>query len=90
MCHLQPHRNLRGDRSWQTRAKLVRVVLFQGDRSVLVEVFQIDQALRACQLLSGNDVISCYPTSDTRLAQHQWTSFVCALLVHSLNVLHFF
>ncbi|KAK1226252.1 hypothetical protein PQX77_010725 [Marasmius sp. AFHP31] len=37
---------------------------------------QIDEAKRQCQTFSGNDVISCFPTSSTVYAQNQWAAFV--------------
>lgn len=33
-----------------------------------------------CQFLSGNNIISCYPTNDTVVPQHEWTTFVCTCL----------
>ncbi|KAF9267285.1 hypothetical protein L218DRAFT_855810 [Marasmius fiardii PR-910] len=37
---------------------------------------QIEQAQQRCQFSSGNDIISCFPTSDTVYAQHEWAAFV--------------
>lgn len=37
---------------------------------------QIQKAEHDCQLLSGNDVFSCFPTEDTVVPQHQWAAFV--------------
>ncbi|KAG6836468.1 hypothetical protein H0H93_007748 [Arthromyces matolae] len=45
-------------------------------RQVVVDSAQVEQAMTDCQLLSDNSVISCFPTSDTVVAQHQWISFV--------------
>lgn len=35
------------------------------------------EAETACQLTSGNEIISCFPTASTTIPQHQWASFVC-------------
>jgi hypothetical protein len=37
-----------------------------------------DDAMTQCQISSGNDVVSCFPTSDTTIPQDQWATFVCA------------
>ncbi|KAG7088261.1 hypothetical protein E1B28_012275 [Marasmius oreades] len=37
---------------------------------------QIERAQQQCQLSSGNDVISCFPTNETIYAQNQWAAFV--------------
>lgn len=50
--------------------------------SRLYSTLPTEAAKTRCQLLSGNDVISCYPTSDTVIPQHEWASFVCAYSVH--------
>ncbi|KAN0123491.1 hypothetical protein V8E52_002823 [Russula decolorans] len=36
----------------------------------------IAEALQQCQLYSANSVISCFPTSDTVVPQHEWATFV--------------
>lgn len=36
----------------------------------------IDQAEQNCQVFSGNDVLSCYPTPNTTIYQDQWATFV--------------
>ncbi|KAF8651009.1 hypothetical protein AX16_004967 [Volvariella volvacea WC 439] len=46
-------------------------------RQVVADQGLVGEALHNCQLLSGNDVFSCYPTVDTVIAQHQWATFVC-------------
>lgn len=45
-------------------------------RQVIVDQPAIDNALRDCQVFSGNDVISCYPTSGVHVPQHDWATFV--------------
>lgn len=35
------------------------------------------QAQQKCQYYSGNNVISCFPTSDVIVPQHQYAAFVC-------------
>lgn len=30
-----------------------------------------------CQFLSGNNIISCFPTNTTTIPQHEWATFVC-------------
>lgn len=37
---------------------------------------QIEDAQQKCQFASGNDIISCFPSSNTVYAQHQWAAFV--------------
>lgn len=39
----------------------------------------IAEAKSRCQFLSGNDIISCFPTSDSLIPQHEWATFVCTL-----------
>jgi hypothetical protein len=36
-----------------------------------------------CELQVGNDVISCFPTADIVVPQHQWVTFVCAYPIFS-------
>lgn len=43
---------------------------------------RVEDARTQCQLLSGNDVISCFPNADTFVPQSEWTSFVCAYLFY--------
>jgi len=43
---------------------------------VLMSLCPADAMLR-CQVFSGNYIISCFPTADTVVPQHQWVSFVC-------------
>ncbi|KXN84603.1 hypothetical protein AN958_12284 [Leucoagaricus sp. SymC.cos] len=45
-------------------------------RQVIADQSQIASAKGRCQLLSGNDVISCFPTPDTVVPQHEWTAFI--------------
>ncbi|TFK39008.1 hypothetical protein BDQ12DRAFT_87246 [Crucibulum laeve] len=37
---------------------------------------EIQQALHDCQVNSGNDVFSCFPTADTVIPQDDWAAFV--------------
>lgn len=36
----------------------------------------IEQAKTQCQVFSGNQIISCFPTSDVIVPQHEWAGFV--------------
>ncbi|KAF7297829.1 hypothetical protein MKEN_01406700 [Mycena kentingensis (nom. inval.)] len=36
----------------------------------------VAKARQDCQINAGNDVVSCYPTQNTVIAQHQWVTFV--------------
>ncbi|EKM79067.1 hypothetical protein AGABI1DRAFT_73835 [Agaricus bisporus var. burnettii JB137-S8] len=45
-------------------------------RQTIADQDAIADAKRQCRLLSGNNVISCWPTADTTVAQHEWTSFI--------------
>ncbi|KAF4617613.1 hypothetical protein D9613_005617 [Agrocybe pediades] len=45
-------------------------------RQVIVDQQQVDQAKVDCQLNSGNNIISCFPTADTVVPQHEWVFFV--------------
>lgn len=45
-------------------------------RQIIADLDVIQEAANRCQLLSGNDVISCFPTTDTVIPQHEWASFV--------------
>ncbi|KAF7365611.1 hypothetical protein MVEN_00434600 [Mycena venus] len=39
-------------------------------------VFDADAAMTQCEIFSGNEVISCFPTADTVFAQHEYATFV--------------
>ncbi|KAF8158561.1 hypothetical protein B0H34DRAFT_797929 [Crassisporium funariophilum] len=45
-------------------------------RQVITDQTQVNQALTDCQINSGNDVFSCFPTADTTVPQREWASFV--------------
>ncbi|KAJ3574480.1 hypothetical protein NP233_g1752 [Leucocoprinus birnbaumii] len=45
-------------------------------RQVIADQSQVERAANQCQLLSGNDIISCFPTAGTEIPQHQWAAFV--------------
>ncbi|TFK24408.1 hypothetical protein FA15DRAFT_704626 [Coprinopsis marcescibilis] len=45
-------------------------------RQVIVDQALIEQAMHDCQFLSGNEIVSCYPTASTVVPQHQWVTFV--------------
>ena len=38
-----------------------------------------DAAMTECEEESGNNVFTCYPNDTTVVAQHEWTTVVCAL-----------
>lgn len=46
-------------------------------RQTITDQAQVNQAAVDCQLNSGNAVVSCFPTAETVVPQHQWASFVC-------------
>ena len=37
-----------------------------------------------CQVYSGNEVITCFPTSDSIFPQHEWATVVCTCTIRSL------
>ncbi|KDR82346.1 hypothetical protein GALMADRAFT_57682 [Galerina marginata CBS 339.88] len=45
-------------------------------RQTITDQSQVEQAMENCQINSGNDIVSCFPTADTVIPQHQWASFV--------------
>ncbi|KAF8904137.1 hypothetical protein CPB84DRAFT_1677560 [Gymnopilus junonius] len=45
-------------------------------RQVIADQSQVAQAKHDCQFNSGNSVLSCFPTADTVIPQHEWASFV--------------
>ncbi|KAF7346110.1 hypothetical protein MSAN_01837700 [Mycena sanguinolenta] len=45
-------------------------------RQIVTDQDQVATAKTNCEINSGNDVVSCFPTSDTVIPQHQWASFV--------------
>ncbi|KAH6912872.1 hypothetical protein BKA70DRAFT_778340 [Coprinopsis sp. MPI-PUGE-AT-0042] len=52
-----------------------------GERSIAArqtvpDQDRIEQARRDCQIFSGNEVISCFPTAGWSIPQHQWATFV--------------
>lgn len=47
-------------------------------RQTIADQAAVASASQQCQVFSGNDVISCFPTAGVSIAQGQWASFVCA------------
>ncbi|KAF8073340.1 hypothetical protein FPV67DRAFT_740662 [Lyophyllum atratum] len=45
-------------------------------RQVVADSGAVNKALTDCQINSGNEIISCFPTSNTVVAQHEWVTFV--------------
>ncbi|KAJ7258744.1 hypothetical protein B0H12DRAFT_1232190 [Mycena haematopus] len=45
-------------------------------RQVIADQAAVEAAETQCQIFSGNEVISCFPTADTVFAQHEWATFV--------------
>ncbi|KAJ7935441.1 hypothetical protein B0H13DRAFT_1590604 [Mycena leptocephala] len=45
-------------------------------RQIVTDQSAIDAAKTDCEINAGNDVVSCFPTSDTVIPQHQWATFV--------------
>ncbi|KAK7048187.1 hypothetical protein R3P38DRAFT_1853750 [Favolaschia claudopus] len=45
-------------------------------RQVVADQAAVATAKTNCEVNSGNDVVSCFPTSNTVIAQHQWATFV--------------
>jgi hypothetical protein len=50
-------------------------------RQTIADMSSVIQAEEQCQVDSGNEVISCYPTAGVTVAQKQWASFVCMSLL---------
>ena len=47
-----------------------------GRRQTVPDQPRIEQARNDCQVFSGNEVISCFPTAGWTINQHQWATFV--------------
>ncbi|KAJ7264014.1 hypothetical protein B0H12DRAFT_1230772 [Mycena haematopus] len=45
-------------------------------RQIVTDQNAIATAKTNCEINSGNDVVSCFPTADTVIPQHQWATFV--------------
>ncbi|KAJ6557286.1 hypothetical protein DFH09DRAFT_986863 [Mycena vulgaris] len=45
-------------------------------RQIVTDSSAIDTARTNCEINSGNDVVSCFPTANTVIPQHQWAAFV--------------
>ncbi|KAF7291675.1 hypothetical protein HMN09_01258800 [Mycena chlorophos] len=45
-------------------------------RQTVADQSEVNSAKTACEVDSGNDVVSCFPTESTVIAQHQWAAFV--------------
>ncbi|KAJ7366641.1 hypothetical protein DFH08DRAFT_680431 [Mycena albidolilacea] len=45
-------------------------------RQIVTDKDAVAQAKTNCEVNSGNEVVSCFPTSDTVIPQHQWATFV--------------
>ena len=66
-------------------AFIARVLLVSASHVHLHSIFIFrlftDAALNQCQLLANNAQISCFPTSNTTIPQHEIACFVCTSLV---------
>jgi len=45
-------------------------------RQIVTDSAAVATAKNDCEFNSGNDVVSCFPTADTVIPQHQWATFV--------------
>ncbi|KAJ7164654.1 hypothetical protein C8R43DRAFT_1122529 [Mycena crocata] len=45
-------------------------------RQIVTDSAAVATAKTNCQINSGNDVVSCFPTANTVVPQHQWATFV--------------
>ncbi|KAJ6584754.1 hypothetical protein B0H19DRAFT_980484 [Mycena capillaripes] len=45
-------------------------------RQIVTDKDGVATAKTNCEINSGNDVVSCFPTADTIIPQHQWATFV--------------
>ncbi|KAF7292050.1 NAD(P)-binding protein [Mycena indigotica] len=45
-------------------------------RQVIADQSVVDSAKARCENASGNEVLSCFPTADVSIPQHQWATFV--------------
>ncbi|KAL0961351.1 hypothetical protein HGRIS_006307 [Hohenbuehelia grisea] len=45
-------------------------------RQVVTDLGAVERAKTRCEVSSGNDVISCFPSADTVVPQHEWASLV--------------
>ena len=71
----RPHRDIiPRQTSSPPSSKRRRVV---APRQVIPDLVQIAQAETDCELLSGNNVISCFPTAGISIPQDEWATLVC-------------
>ncbi|KAF9778610.1 hypothetical protein BJ322DRAFT_476452 [Thelephora terrestris] len=70
----EPSTSKRKRSSTVERRKLLSLQPRQG--TSVPDQDAIDQAEQDCQVFSGNNVLSCYPTSNTTIYQNQWATFV--------------
>ncbi|KAF7299205.1 hypothetical protein MIND_00869200 [Mycena indigotica] len=45
-------------------------------RQIVADKNSVESAKQTCEFAAGNDVVSCYPTKNTVIPQHQWATFV--------------
>ncbi|KAJ7134405.1 hypothetical protein C8R44DRAFT_662814 [Mycena epipterygia] len=45
-------------------------------RQIVTDSAAVATAKTNCEINSGNDIVSCFPTADTVIPQHQWATFV--------------
>jgi hypothetical protein len=45
-------------------------------RQIVTDQAAVEVAKNNCEFNSGNDIVSCFPTADTVIPQHQWATFV--------------
>ncbi|KAA1479980.1 hypothetical protein DENSPDRAFT_789777 [Dentipellis sp. KUC8613] len=69
-----PPPNIKRKRRWNSADQLDHRAHF--GRQVVANQSGVSDAEQQCQFSSGNNVISCFPTADTVIAQHQWATFV--------------
>lgn len=53
------------------------------ERQVITDLSAVATAQERCNIYSGNEVYSCFPTTVTVIPQGEWASFVCTLHVQS-------
>lgn len=79
-CHFCQAISLQSDWCWCVFSLiwLLPRTEFFPSRLVFIHIPNLAEAMEQCEVFSSNAVITCFPTSDTSVPQHDWAPMVCA------------
>ena len=80
-CHFCQAISLQSDWRWCVFSLIWLLPRTDFSLSLTLSSFSLScpaEAMEQCQVFSSNAVITCFPTADTSVPQHDWASVVCA------------